>query len=58
MAQTYAAFCGVDVGGGEPTIATKHAPRMGTRLVEEVLAAMPAQTCGFRTTDAGILRLN
>ncbi|WP_063050839.1 IS110 family transposase [Nocardia arthritidis] len=26
------------------TIATKHAPRMGSRLVEEVLAALPAQT--------------
>ncbi|WP_432279225.1 IS110 family transposase [Nocardia brasiliensis] len=26
------------------TIATKHAPRMGTRLVEEILAALPAQT--------------
>ncbi len=26
------------------TIATKHAPRMGGRLVEEILAALPAQT--------------
>ncbi|WP_330253704.1 IS110 family transposase [Nocardia sp. NBC_00565] len=26
------------------TIATKHAPRMGARLVEEILAALPAQT--------------
>ncbi len=25
-------------------IATKHAPRMGTRLVDEILAALPAQT--------------
>ncbi|MEU7764750.1 IS110 family transposase [Nocardia sp. NPDC049190] len=33
-------------------IATKHAPRMGTRLVEEILAALPTQTVTVPGTKA------
>jgi transposase len=33
-------------------IATKHAPRMGARLVEEILAALPAQTVTVPGTKA------
>ncbi|MGW4371916.1 IS110 family transposase [Nocardia takedensis] len=42
------------------TIATKHAPRMGTRLVEEILAALPAQTVvvpGSRSAESVLPKL-
>lgn len=42
------------------TIAVKHAPRMGDRLVEEILAALPAQTVvvpGSRSAESFLTKL-